>query len=156
VSRSRSPLGRAFKELQAAFERFLGLRSALKLAGIAAVLLIGGTLAPWEVEHEGISYSAGWIAGSDFNVGLLTLIIAAIAIVLIARGIRSGHSVDSAGLAALGLAAVVLVGINGIRIHDGSASIGWGLYVSAAGAVGLLLGGLILLGEQQEPLGPPD
>ena len=83
------------------------------------------------------------------------LVIGVVALLLIVRLVNRGRSVDSGGLAALGLFAVVLVGIQGIRIHDSVASIGWGLYVSALGAVALLLGGLVLLGGQGEPLPPP-
>jgi hypothetical protein len=134
---------------------FGGLPFAVQLPGIAALVLVFGTLAPWETEHE-ITFSGGWIAGADLNLGQLTFITGVIAVLLTVRVIRSSRPVDSGGLAAAGLLAVVLVAIDGIRIHDASASIGWGLYVAGAGAVGLLLGGLILLGAREEAVGPPD
>lgn len=151
-----SPLSRAFTRLQDGISSFASLPFALQLSLIAIVVLIGGTQAPWTVEHESFSLGNGWIAGVDFAVGMLTLASGVLAMFLIAPLARSGRPVDSGGIAAIGLLAVSLVGIYGIRVHDGPASIGWGLYVSAAAAIALLFGGLLLLGGETKPPPPPD
>jgi hypothetical protein len=155
VDGREGPLALAFKRIQGGVSYFFELPFSLQLPAVAAVVLIGSALAPWEVEHGEFTIRSGWIAGADFNVGQLTLVTGIVALLLIVRLVRRGRLADSGGLAALGLFAVVLVGIQGIRVHDGAASIGWGLYLSAVAAVALLLGGLILLGGQGEPLPPP-
>ena len=151
-----SSLSRAFTRIQDGISSFASLPFALQLPLVAIVVLIGGTQAPWTVEHGSFSIHGGWLAGVDFTVGMLTLATGVLAMFLIAPLLRSGRPADSGGVAAIGLLAVVLVGIDGIRIHDASASIGWGLYVSAVAAIALLLGGLLLLGGESKPLPPPD
>jgi hypothetical protein len=149
-------LGVAVRRIQAGIRQFAGLPLSLRLAGIAAAAVIAGTLAPMEVEHEQFAINT-WYAAVDGNVGQLVLLAGLASIFQTYRLARSRRSVDSGGIAALGLLAVVLAAIQMIRIHDSSSvSIGWGLYVVAAAAVALLLSGVLLLGGEHETLPPPD
>jgi hypothetical protein len=111
-----------------------------------------GTFAPWVIESSSFNFT-GYYAGLDGVFGEVALLVGVVAIVLVAQLIMRARHEDSGGLAALGLLAVVVVGVDGGRIYNAPTSIGWGLYVSAIGAVGLMLGGLLLLGGQPEP--PP-
>jgi hypothetical protein len=129
---------------------------SIQLPGAAAIALMVGTFGPWVTAGDSSFEFTSYNAGLDGIFGEVALLIGVGAIVLLARLIRRARHEDPGGLAALALLAVVVVGVDGARIHDAPTSIGWGLYVSAIGAIGLLLGGLLLLGGEGEPLPPPD
>jgi hypothetical protein len=149
-------LSAAFERIRNGIRRFTSLSFALQFPAIAAVALIVGTLGPLEVEHGNLAFSGGWYAFADTTLGELVLLAGVVAILQGYRLARSRRVFDSGGIAALGLFVAVLTAIEMIRIHDSRASIGWGLYLTAAAAAALLISGLILLGGDAEGLPPPD
>jgi hypothetical protein len=153
VERSETALARAFARIQGALRTYVGLPLALQLSLAAAGVVIIGSLAPWVDSDD---FLTSYVAGIDTNVGELTFVTAVVAIVLTILLISRRRNDDSGALVGLGLLAALLVVIDIIRIHDVHRSIGWGLYVTAIGAAGLLLAGLLLLGGRSESLGPPD
>jgi hypothetical protein len=149
-------LSAGFERVRTGVRHFTSLPFALQFPGIAALALIAGTLAPLEVQHEEFTFSGGWYAFADTTLGELVLLAGVVAVLQTYRLARSRRVVDSGGIAALGLFGAVLAAIEMIRIHDSRASIGWGLYLTAAATAALLISGLILLGGDAETLPPPD
>jgi hypothetical protein len=148
--------GRAWSRTRAAFDHFTGLPGTLQLCGVAAVLLVLGSLTPWFDFGGPEEFGDQYQLGVEGTVGELTLLIGVTAIVLLARMIRRGQLADSGGLAALGLLALALVAAEIIHVEDSNfAAILWGVYVSGGAAALLLLTGFLLLGGQ-EGAAPPD
>jgi hypothetical protein len=137
------------------FQRFRQLPGPIQMAAAAAIVLIAGTLTPW-ITYSGDSSFLDFAAGVDLNSGELALLIGAFVIFLLNRMRKQGRSRDGGTIAALGLLACGLLAITGIRVIHGDDSVGWGLWVSAAAAVALLVSGLILFDPAEQTLPPPD
>ncbi len=127
----------------------------MQFTGSAAIALIGGSLAPWSY-YGGDLQGLGYASGIDLNQGELSVLIGAVAVFMLTRVAKRGRPHDSGGIAALGLLACVVVAVFGVRIYDGNSTFAWGFWISLAGAGSLLVGGLILLGAQEDALPPPD
>lgn len=129
-------------------DRFTHQPGALQLALAASVVLILGTLLPWD--STGPNGQA-----VDAKIGQTSLVIGVVAIILIARLITTGGGSDSGGLAGLGLLAAALLGVELIRAWDDGVplTLDVGLYLSAGAAVVLLVSGILLLGADE---GMPD
>jgi hypothetical protein len=151
-----SPFARAISGVAREFGRFTGLPFAIQLPGVAAIVLIFGSLMPWATE-AGFESASDYASGIDFNTGELTVLTGIAAILLVARLIRRRRLTDSGGVAGLGLLACALVLVEGISLHHNHFySLAWGIYLSAAAALTLLLSGFLLIGGPEEPLPPPD
>jgi hypothetical protein len=137
------------------FQRFRKLPGTIQFASAAAIVLIGGALTPW-IDYGGHFSDLNFAAGVDLNTGELNLLIGAFVIFLLSRMTRQGRTRDGGAIAALGLLACGLVAITGIRIEGGEYSVGWGIWVSAAAAVALLLAGLMVIEGDAQPLPAPD
>jgi hypothetical protein len=138
-----------------AVQRFQRLPGSVQVAGAAATVLIGGTLAPW-IDYGRESSFLDFAAGFDLNGGEISQLVGALVIFLLSRMAKQGRTRDGGAIAALGLLACGVVAVTGIRVHEGDDSIGWGMWVSAAAAVTLLLSGLALFDTNAERLPPPD
>jgi hypothetical protein len=124
----------------------------VQLTGAAAMVLIGGSLAPWIDYGSGPGFggSGDYASGVSFNSGELAVLIGALTIFLLSRMVREQRQRDSGGIAALGLLAGALVAIVAIRYHGDQYNVEWGLYVSAGAALMLLIAGLLLLDIQDK------
>jgi hypothetical protein len=140
-------------------ERFRQLPGAVRLAALASVVLIAGTLFPWIRfgTPDLASSSANYDSGLSFNSGQLDVMIGVLAIALLARSPR-GRSDDPWEIGALGLLACAVTVVSMIRYGPDSRqyTLAWGIYVTAGGAGALLLSGLGMLGLHREILPPPD
>ena len=138
-------LGRAWVRARQGLTELSGQRLSVRLAFAAAVAMVVGALVPW------YEYGPDNSVGIDVNAGQTIVLIAAVAVVLLVRVIRSGRGADSGGIAALGLlgVAIMLAELNQIRTSD-FVTDAWGLWVSAAGAGFLLLAGVSILGGSGE------
>jgi hypothetical protein len=123
--------------------------------GASAVLLVGGSLAPW-ARYSGPNFSADYTSGVQFNAGMLALVAGSVAIGLLAMSATRHRALDTGGVAALGLLACGLVAITGIRYHGDEYSLMWGFWVSAGAAAALLVVGLIPLGLSRAVPPTPD
>ena len=139
-----------------AFERARQLSGGDQLAAGSALVLIGGSLAPWVKFTAGDGVRGDYISGIEFNAGALTLLIGALVIFLLVRRATAERGVDSGAIAALGLLAGALIAVTGIRYHQHSFSVDWGLWVTAVGALALLISGLVGVGGETEAPPPPD
>jgi hypothetical protein len=133
------------------YERLRALPGIVQLTGAAAIALVLGALMPW------LNYSGTYASGVSFNSGELCVVIGVLVIYLLTRATARGGSRDSGGIAALALLAVGVIAV--LAIHYGGRDeygLAWGLWVTGAAAVLLLVAGLGMLGSQDDALGPPD
>jgi hypothetical protein len=151
-----SAFGRAAAVLRREFDHFTRLPFAIQMPAAASVILAFGSLMPWATE-SGFESAADYENGITFNAGELTFLTAVAAFVAIVRLVRRRGLRDFGGLAGLGLLACSLILIEAIKLHDNHLySLAWGIYLSAAAAVVLLISGLLLVGGPEQPLPPPD
>jgi hypothetical protein len=140
------------------FARVRSLPGIAQLTGVAALVVVGGPLAPW-VEydfHSPDNSGSEYISGVEFNAGELSLVIGALVIaLLIARGGRL-KGTDAGMIAALGLLAGALAAVTVIKYHGTAYSVAWGLWLSSGAALALLIAGLMLGGVGKQLLPPPD
>jgi len=142
----------AWSRAQAGFGRFTRSPGSARFSGVAAVILILSTMAPW-IEQGGAGLSDSY-PGINANTGQLCLLAGVAAIMLLARLIRQQRGADSGAIAALGLLALLLIASEAIYLSDSShISRAWGMYVSAGAAFLMMLGGFTLLGGQDRDPG---
>jgi hypothetical protein len=130
--------------------RFWQWSWSIRVCWIGAGLLILGTLGSWESGpydyQPGIDFPSGTLA---IGIGILTAFVLA----AVMRGDRpkSSPAIAGLGLVAIGVIAaqfIAIAQIGTIPLHftgsGGGSGIspGWGLYVSAAGALALFLAGV--------------
>ena len=129
-----------------------------QLIGLAALVTLGGPLAPW-VEYDFRSpdnSGSDYVSGVEFNAGELSLVIGAlvIALLVVRRGRLTGA--DAAVVSAFGLLAGALATVTALKYHGTGYSVGWGLWLSGAAALALLIAGLASAQAGSQPLPPPD
>jgi hypothetical protein len=114
----------------------------LQLSFAAALALILGALLSWNALGPGV----------ETTIGRISILIAVAAIMLAFRLVRAARASDSGGVAALGLLATVLLGVE-LWARD-TPPAEPGLYLSAGASVVLLICGIHLLGAKEA--GPRD
>jgi drug/metabolite transporter (DMT)-like permease len=138
-----------------AFQRVQRLNWRIRLTGLVSVVLIVGALTPW-ITYSDSDTGDEYVSGIDFIAGLLTILIGVSVIALLTSLHRRGRNGDAGAVAALALLACGVMAATGIRYHQQDYSLGWGFWITAGASLSLLLTGLLLMGEHDEALGPPD
>ena len=125
----------------------------------AALALVVGSLAPWLDFSPGGPFHGGgdYVNGVETNAGALTFALGAIAVWLLNRPAGPRAAVTSGGIAALALLAGGLVLVTLLqRLGDDPYQPSWGLWLSAAAVVGMLVGVFLIETGSGETLSPPD
>ncbi len=150
----QSSLRGAVEALRDLAARFVSLPGALKLSSVGAAVLVFGALTPWEKSGgDALGAPTTYQLGVEFNGGAITVAIGLLAAFLLAATAQRNSSQRGGeaglGLVAIGIVAAELIQIVSLPSVDGHTlnSVSWGLYISGAGAVMLLLGGVALLGN---------
>jgi hypothetical protein len=135
-------------------KRIRGWPGDVQFTLAAAVALIIGALAPWL--RFGVEGASSWASGIETNAGFLCLVAGAGAIWLLHRPAGPRAAARSGALAGVALIAGALVLVTLIRHWNDPAAPMWGLFLSGAAALGMLVGSFLILGEADDTLPPPD
>jgi hypothetical protein len=125
----------------------------------ASLALIVGSLAPWiGFSPDGPFHGGGqYILGIETNAGTLTFVLGAIAVWALNRPAGPRAAATSGAIAALALLAGALVLVTLIhRLNDDPYGPMWGLWLSGAAAVAMLVGVFLIESGSGETLPPPD
>jgi hypothetical protein len=136
-------------------KRIRGWSGDAQFTFAAAVALIIGALAPWLRFGEEVGLSS-WASGIETNAGFLCLVAGVGAIWLLHRPAGPRAAARSGALAGVALIAGALVLVTLIRHWSDPAAPMWGLFLSGAAALGILVGSFLIMGEADDTLPPPD
>ena len=135
-------------------KRIRGWSGDVQFTFAASVALMIGALAPWV--RFGVEGSSSWASGIETNAGFLCLVAGAGAIWLLHRPAGPRAAAASGALAGVALTAGALVLVTLIRHWNDPAAPMWGLFLSGAAALGILVGSFLILGAADDTLPPPD
>jgi hypothetical protein len=136
----RSALEGARVEATEALSRFGRLPGSMRLAYASVAVLALGSLMPW------VDFVDGATLGIESLPGGLVLLVAVGAFISLAHGARRPGA-DGGAVVGLGLVALAVSAANFLNVVLGDAvSPAYGIYVTLAAAVALLLAGVLLFG----------